>query len=159
MQDDAATPMDVGSNAGLASTATAAPMEGTWRLVAPDGREWVAESPLHCVREEMRERVPPSVQLARVLAAAEESDLAERHVQLGAFYGVKHTDDLIDAMEKHIESLQRKTLMPVAKVAEVHMSRYTIEWLGRVWPEGTLLCWALPKMPELSFAPTPVRVA
>ena len=107
----------------------------------------------------MLNRVPPSVQMARVLAAAEESDLAERHVQLGTFYNAKHADDLIDAMEKHIESLQRKTLVPVAKVAEVHMSRYTIEWLDRVWPEGTLLCWALPKMPEPSFAPTAVRVA
>lgn len=152
-------PTAVGSNAGLASTATAAPMEGTWRLVAPDGREWEAPSPLHCVRLEMLKRVPPSVQMARVLAAVEESDLAERHAQLGDFYGVKHADDLIDMMEKHIESLQRKTLVPVAKVAEVHMSRYTIEWLDRVWPEGTLLCWALPKMPDPSFAPTAVRVA
>lgn len=149
----------VGSNAGLASTATPQPMAGEWTLIAPDGRRWRAPSPLHCVRLEMLERVPPSVQLARVLVAAEEPDLAERHVRLGAFYEVKHADDLIDAMEKHIDSLQRKALVPVAKVAEVHMSRYTIEWLGRVWPEGTLLCWALPKMPELSFAHTAVRVA
>ena len=28
---------------------------------------------------------------------------------------------------------------PVAKVAEVHMSRYTLEWLNGPLPEGTLL--------------------
>ena len=156
MAEQSKLPAQVGSHAGLASTATAAPMEGTWRLVAPNGREWEAESPLHCVRKEMSARVPPSVQLARILAAAEEPDFAERHVQLGTFYAAKNTDELIDRLNSHVCRLQARSLHPVARVAEVHMSRYTIEWLGQVFPEGTLLHWARP-VTEFSFAPQFVR--
>jgi hypothetical protein len=35
-------------------------------------------------------------------------DFAERHVQLGKFYGAKNTDELIDKMEAHIAKMQSK---------------------------------------------------
>jgi hypothetical protein len=86
-------------------------MEGTWMLVAPNGKEYAADSPLRCLKMEMDERVPPSVALARVLAIADEPDFAERHVQLGKFYSAKNTDELIDRMEGHIARLQEKVQM------------------------------------------------
>lgn len=123
---------------------TPKPMPGVWRLVAPDGCEWEADSPIRCVRTEQRERVPAGVALARVLAFANEPDFAERHLQLATFYTAKNTDDLIDKMEQHIARLQGRLLMPVARVAEVHMGRYTLEWLDGPLPEGTVLHKALP---------------
>jgi len=87
---------------------TPKPMEGTWTLTAPDGRIWQADSPLRACSLEQRERVPPEVGLARVLAMADEPDFAERHVQLGKFYAATNTDDLIDKMEAHILRLQDK---------------------------------------------------
>lgn len=83
-------------------------MEGTWTLTAPDGRQFQAPSPLHCVRAEMDERVPPSEQLARVLAAASEPDFAERHLRLAEFYRASNTDDLIDKLDGHVARLQVK---------------------------------------------------
>lgn len=149
-------PTAVGSNAGLGSMCVPEPMPGDWHLLAPDGRQFTGETPLKAVRAEMDSRIPPSVQLARVLAAAEEPDFAERHVQLGAFYAAKNADELIDRLNAHVCRLQAKSLHPVARVAEVHMSRYTIEWLGQVFPEGTLLHWARP-VADFSFAPQFVR--
>lgn len=83
-------------------------MQGTWKLVRPDGRTYHADHPLKCVRAEMNERVPADVQLARILSAAEEPDFAERHRQLGKFYAAKNVDDLVDKMEAHISKLQAK---------------------------------------------------
>lgn len=123
-------------------------MQGTWTLTAPNGRKWESDHPLKCVRAEINDRVPASTQLERIMAVVDEPDFDERHLQLATFYQAKNVDDLVDKMEEHIRRLQDKTLVPAAKVAEVHMSRYTIEWLGRVWPEGTLLCWALPPRPQ-----------
>ena len=85
--------------------------EGVWTLTAPDGRAWKADSPLRCVRAEMDDRVPASVQLARVMAAVDEPDFADRHVQLGKFYGAPNVDALVDAMEGHIARLQEKVQM------------------------------------------------
>ena len=87
---------------------TPKPMQGTWTLTAPDGRTWQAESPLRCAGLEQRERVPPEVGMARVLAMADEPDFAERHVQLGKFYGAANVGDLVDKMEHHIGKLQQK---------------------------------------------------
>lgn len=87
---------------------TPQPMAGTWRLTAPDGRYWEGMTPLAATRAEQAERVPADVALARVLAMANESDFAERHVQLGKFYDAKNTDDLIDKMEVHITRLQAR---------------------------------------------------
>ena len=87
---------------------TPPPAKGEWRLIGPDGREWRGPSPLSTVSAEMRERVPPEIQLARVMAAVSEPDLADRHLQLGKFYGVSHVDDLVDRMEQHIARLQAK---------------------------------------------------
>lgn len=52
--------------------------------------------------------------------------------------------------EQDTEALRRKLatldaqyaasqFKPVARVAEVHMSRYTIEWMGSPLPEGAVL--------------------
>lgn len=81
---------------------TPKPMQGTWTLTAPDGRKFMAASPLHCVRAEMDERVPPSEQLARVLAVASEPDFAERHLRLAEFYRASDTVDLIDKLDAHV---------------------------------------------------------
>lgn len=132
-------------------------MQGMWELTAPDGVRWIADSPMHCVSMEQRTRVPDDVALARVMAAASEPDFADRHVQLGKFYSATDTDDLIDKMERHITRLQGRLLAPAARVAEVHMSRYTLEWLDGPLPEGTILHKALPTEPPFSFAPTHVR--
>ena len=98
---------------------TPKPMQGTWTLTAPDGQMWQAESPIRCVSQEQRERVPADVAMARVLAMANEPDFAERHVQLGEFYSAANTDALIDAMELHIAKLQAKvrTLTPAFSFA------------------------------------------
>lgn len=37
---------------------TPKPMEGTWVLVAPNGREYTGLSPIHALRAEQQERVP-----------------------------------------------------------------------------------------------------
>ena len=131
--------------------------EGTWTLTAPDGRTWQSDSPLGCVRAEQRERVPDEVALARIWAAVDESDFTERHVQLGSFYTVKNMEDLIDKMEGHIARLQGRLLAPAARVAEIHMSRYTVEWLDGPLPKGSILHKALPVRQEFSFAPQHVR--
>lgn len=81
---------------------------GTWTLIAPDGRQWQGQTPLAALSAEQSERIPADVALGRVLSAADEPDFAERHVQLGTFYGAKNTDDLIDKMEAHIARLQEK---------------------------------------------------
>jgi hypothetical protein len=60
-------------------------------------------------------------------------------------------------MERHIARLQNRLLEPVAKVAEVHMSRYTLEWTHGPLPEGTLLYMALPAVQTFSFSPQRVR--
>lgn len=46
--------------------------QGTWTLIAPDGRRWQGPSPLNVVSIERNERVPASVQLARLMYAANE---------------------------------------------------------------------------------------
>lgn len=46
---------------------TPRPQEGTWTLTAPDGRTWTAESPLAVCGLEQRERIPPSVAIARIM--------------------------------------------------------------------------------------------
>ena len=51
---------------------TPKPQAGTWTLTAPDGRTWQADSPLRCVSAEMLERVPASVQMARIWAAVKD---------------------------------------------------------------------------------------
>lgn len=61
---------------------TPKPMQGPWTLKRPDGKCYVAESPLRCVILEQSERVPADLALARILEAAtptpDEAD-AERY--------------------------------------------------------------------------------
>lgn len=89
---------------------------------------------------------------ARVLADTGEPDFAERHLQLA-----KNVDELIDKMETHITRLQGRLLAPAARVAEVHMSRYTVEWIDGPLLEGTVLYKALPSAQPFSFASQHVR--
>lgn len=51
---------------------TPKPMHGIWTLTAPDGRQWTALTPLACAAAESRERIPATVALARIYAAADE---------------------------------------------------------------------------------------
>ena len=46
---------------------TPKPMEGTWTLVAPDGKRYHADSPLKCCKSEQEERVPEEVGMKRQL--------------------------------------------------------------------------------------------
>lgn len=49
----------------------------------------------------------------------------------------------VDALRRKLASLEAKyaasQFKPVARVAEIHMSRYTIEWTGAPLPEGAEL--------------------
>lgn len=90
------------------TTETPKPMQGSWTLTAPDGRTWQADSPMKVIMLEQRERVPPEVALQRITDAVDESDLAERHVQLGKDYGASNTDDLIDKLSEHVRCLERR---------------------------------------------------
>lgn len=48
---------------------TPKPQKGIWKLTAPDGRNWQAESPIQCVLAEQKERVPAKIAMKRVLNA------------------------------------------------------------------------------------------
>lgn len=50
------------------------PQVGIWTLVAPDGRKWEADSPIHCCRDEQKERVPPQVAIERLAEALADTD-------------------------------------------------------------------------------------
>ena len=58
----------------LAATPNPLPQVGTWTLIAPDGRQWAADSPLRCITDEIESRVPPLVQLARIRCGVEGVD-------------------------------------------------------------------------------------
>lgn len=47
---------------------TPAPMQGPWTLKRPDGKFYVADSPIACVRAEQAERVPALVAVQRIVA-------------------------------------------------------------------------------------------
>ena len=47
---------------------TPKPMEGTWVLVAPNGREYTGLSPIQALRAEQAERVPAQVAVQRIMA-------------------------------------------------------------------------------------------
>ena len=47
---------------------TPKPMEGTWVLVAPNGREYTGPSPIQALRAEQAERVPAHVAVQRIMA-------------------------------------------------------------------------------------------
>lgn len=83
-------------------------MAGTWHLEAPDGRRWAGSCPINCVAQELAERVPVQVQLARMLAIVAEPDLDERHATLGVEYGTGKVDDLVDKLHAEIEVLRAK---------------------------------------------------
>ena len=47
------------------------PQEGTWTLMAPDGRQWQASSGMLAAAKEQSERIPVEVMLARILEPLE----------------------------------------------------------------------------------------
>jgi len=53
---------------------TPRPQECAWTLTAPDGRTWIAESPMRACSKEQRERVPPDVALARIFSMLDETE-------------------------------------------------------------------------------------
>jgi hypothetical protein len=55
-----------------AETPTPKPQAGIWTLTAPDGRTWTAETPLRACGNELKDRVPADVALARIFRAAAE---------------------------------------------------------------------------------------
>lgn len=74
---------------------TEGPMHGTWTLTSPDGRTFSASSPLACAAAEQAQRIPPTVALQRVLAAADEVVLS-RHIAQRAVGALEQGIDLPD---------------------------------------------------------------
>jgi len=56
----------------FADQPTPKPQEGTWLLIAPDGREFFGDSPIKCVHAEINTRVPPEVALGRIARSLKE---------------------------------------------------------------------------------------
>ncbi len=77
-----------------ANNATPKWQEGIWTLTAPDGRTWKADSPLKAVSMEMRERVPPHIAIARIVAATADDVASERREQVA----------VVEALEKAAEA-------------------------------------------------------
>jgi len=48
---------------------TPKPQKGTWKLIAPDGREFKADTPIHCLLAEQKERVPAKIAMKRIFNA------------------------------------------------------------------------------------------
>ena len=46
---------------------TPRPMKGSWALKRPDGKLYVADSPIACLRAEQAERVPAQVAVQRIM--------------------------------------------------------------------------------------------
>ena len=93
-------------------------MAGTRHLEAPDGRKWAGSGPLACVAQEISERVPVQVQLARVLAIADEPDLDERHAKLGVEYGTVKVDELVDKLQAERDELHSRCDKLAAEVRQ-----------------------------------------
>ena len=49
------------------------PQEGIWTLIAPDGRQWHGASGLLAAAAEQNERIPPEVQMARLMSGADDT--------------------------------------------------------------------------------------
>lgn len=65
---------------------TPKPQEGCWTLIAPDGRQWLSDSPLRCASLEQRERVPAAVAMDRILAAVQEDGETEAKADRDRFH-------------------------------------------------------------------------
>ena len=79
-----------------------------------------------------------------------------RYVDPGWGSALRDMHDAADELER-LALLLAQGLAPAARVAEVHMSRYTLEWLDGPLPEGTVLHKALPSAQPFSFKPQRVR--
>ena len=63
---------------------------------------------------------------------------------------VREIEKVGNAMKAIKEALAQPEQEPVATVAEVHMSRYTIEWTNGSLPEGTKLYTTPPQRKPLT---------
>src|SRR5688572_11673195 len=67
--------MDLDKYLPFADQPTPKAQEGTWTLVAPDGRKFTGPSPIQCVRAESKTRIPPHVALGRIARGMQEPEL------------------------------------------------------------------------------------
>ena len=74
------------------------PMEGTWKLIAPDLREWYGDSPLECVRKEVRERIPAEVALKRIMNFVDEPTKEEIRMSTEIASALKCIEDITQQM-------------------------------------------------------------
>ena len=89
---------------------TPKPMQGPWTLKRPDGKCYVAESPIACLRFELTERVPAQVALARIWAAADDDPdgaLLRRALDALEYHRaqtrpIQRTEVAIDALRKRL---------------------------------------------------------
>jgi hypothetical protein len=58
----------------FADEETPKPEQGTWVLVAPSGKFFKADSPIHCLHIEIESRVPPHVALGRIARSIDEAE-------------------------------------------------------------------------------------
>jgi hypothetical protein len=58
----------------FADMPTSKPQAGVWVLVAPDGRNFIGNTPIECLRAESSERIPPQVALGRIARSLNEPD-------------------------------------------------------------------------------------
>lgn len=75
---------------------------GTWTLTAPDGRQWTAESGLHCAALEQRERIPAKVMLDRIFTELEPTEDEKRITALEST-----RDELVRALIAITDQLER----------------------------------------------------
>ena len=62
------------------------PQEGTWTLIAPDGRRWRAESGWLAAAKEQNERIPADIRLARLLEPLDkETDVKQNTISINEY--------------------------------------------------------------------------
>jgi len=76
------------------------------------------------------------IRMAREAGFADDKGVVHAAYQLEAFANLVAAAELVQPVQE-----------PVARVAEVHMSRYTLEWTNGPLPEGTELFSAQPPLP------------
>ena len=93
---------------------TPKPQKGKWTLTAPDGRKWVADTPLKCVGSEQRERIPPSVALEKI------SSLVEQETSLTKPPNKAELKESLRDANDHIRSLDAEILR-VKNIARMYV--------------------------------------
>ena len=92
-------------------------MAGTWRLIAPDGRTYEANSPLQCCGAEQRDRLPAKVILERMFAAAETDEVVlSKHIAERAVLALEQGVDL-PRVAKWVAADIRRAMPPNAALS------------------------------------------